>query len=65
MINCTEDGQQEEILPDNFVTTVQHQGLRPEDTHEMAAHEVVGFYFNITHIHFLFLLKRKKYVMRC
>ncbi|CAB3235646.1 unnamed protein product [Arctia plantaginis] len=41
VINCTEDGQQEEILPDNFVAAVQHQGLRPDETHDIAAHEVV------------------------
>ncbi|XP_075972346.1 uncharacterized protein LOC142974083 isoform X2 [Anticarsia gemmatalis] len=40
VINCAEDVQQEEILPDNFVTAVQHQDLRPEDTHDIA-HEVV------------------------
>ncbi|KAM3958151.1 uncharacterized protein ACR2FA_005762 [Aphomia sociella] len=39
VINCTEEVQQEEILPDNFVSAVQHQEHIPEDTHHIA-HEV-------------------------
>ncbi|KAG6452895.1 hypothetical protein O3G_MSEX007845 [Manduca sexta] len=39
VINCNEDVQHEEILPDNFVTAVQHQEQLPEDTHHIT-HEV-------------------------
>lgn len=40
VINCSEGGQQEEILPDNYVTGVQHPDLRAQ-THDIATHEVV------------------------
>ncbi|KAL0839934.1 hypothetical protein ABMA28_016550 [Loxostege sticticalis] len=38
VINCSEDVQQEEILPDNFVASVQHQQHIPETHH--ITHEV-------------------------
>ena len=38
VINCNEEVQQEEILPDNFVAAVQHPDM-PEDTHHIS-HEV-------------------------
>ncbi|XP_026765110.2 uncharacterized protein LOC113523365 isoform X2 [Galleria mellonella] len=39
LINCSEEVQQEEILPDNFVSAVQHQEHLPEDTHHIT-HEM-------------------------
>ncbi|XP_012547322.1 uncharacterized protein LOC101736849 isoform X2 [Bombyx mori] len=39
VISCTNEVPHEEILPDNFVTGVQHQDQMPEDTHHIT-HEV-------------------------
>ncbi|KAJ0179609.1 hypothetical protein K1T71_005321 [Dendrolimus kikuchii] len=39
VINCPDQVQQEEILPDNFVTGVQHEDHLPQDTHHIT-HEV-------------------------
>ncbi|RVE42961.1 hypothetical protein evm_012390 [Chilo suppressalis] len=43
VINCSEEVQQEEILPDNFVAAVQHQQHLPDENHHIT-HEVRPIY---------------------